>query len=321
MKMNSAPFEQLKKTIAGRCSRNVKLAPLTSWKIGGPADIFVQPGNIDELEETLKISSEFSIPLFVLGNGSNLLISDEGVRGIVIKMGGDFNSITVEKSRITAGASAILSLVVNEASRNGLTGLEFLAGIPGTVGGAVFMNAGSTERGINDYLKYVDVLTFSGKRVRYSSSDLKYGYRWTLFPEKCIITGVAFNLNGIDPEKSRQMVIEYLGRKRSTQPIGAHTAGCVFKNPPGILAGKIIDDLGLKGTREGDAEISRLHANHIINKGNATFRNILDLINRVQHEVFVNTGEKLTLEIKIIGKCSDKATLKLLETVSAENHE
>lgn len=248
----------------------VPLGPFTTMKVGGPAEYFVEPRDEDELARVLKVARECEVPVRVLGSGANLLVRDEGVRGAVIRL-----TRFTRREGLHVQAGYNLTKLVKETVAEGLAGLEVVAGVPASVGGAVRMNAGGRHGETSDSIRYVDIVTPEGERRRLAKSELGFRYRGNDLGAN-IVVGAGFTLRPDDGVRERYDAI--LGDKKKSQPLGTHNAGCMFKNPPGGSAGRIIDQCGLKGERVGGAHVSRKHANFIVNDGNATASDVLALV-------------------------------------------
>ncbi len=277
------------------------LAGHTSLGLGGPADIYAECNSFPELKAVLAQCRKDKFTFFIIGGGTNLLVKDGGYRGACIKLAGDFTGIELSGGLLSCGAGALLSKALSFAAEAGLSGLEKLAGIPGTVGGAVCGNAGTRQGEIKDAVASVSVIDgdFAEKMVPVSS--VKFGYRSSDIPGKgLIITGVKFKLVPGKPEEIKAISAAIIAERNKTQPKGK-SAGSVFKNPEGKAAGKLIDECGLKGLKVGGAEVSRLHANYIINSGTAA-SDVLDLIKTIKRVVQEKTGIALQEEIKIVGE-------------------
>jgi UDP-N-acetylmuramate dehydrogenase len=279
--------------------RNVWLKKHTSFRIGGPADYFVIPKNLKELNEALKFAEEKNLMVALMGAGTNLLVLDKGFRGLVIKLGGGISYIKVRGRTAWVGAGTYLSSLLQTLMRKGLGGLEFLAGIPGTVGGAVVMNAGAWGREIGKYVKSVRVLEKSGKERVLEGKQLKFGYRTSIFQKgKYLLVEVVFRLRKKRPSFIKRKMQEFLGKRKKSQPLGVPSAGSIFRNPPNGFAGKILEEAGCKGWRVGDAQVSHKHANFIINLGEAKARDVLQLMTKMQKAVKVKLEPELKLMVK-----------------------
>ncbi|MHC4870364.1 MAG: UDP-N-acetylmuramate dehydrogenase [Planctomycetota bacterium] len=285
----------------GKIEENIDLAPLTTWRIGGTAAWFAEPADQEELGRLLSIAEKNNIRVYILGGGSNLLISDEALNGLVISLKSElFNyiDVDVEKSEIKAGAGASFAKIINEAGANGFSGMEYFAGIPGTIGGAVLMNAGRKGHAIGLRVKEVSCFDYSGRFSVFSRKSLLFGYRESNLQDQ-VITSVRMEVRKDIPELIESRFKKNLDKKKETQPLDKFSAGCVFKNPPRMSAGELIDRAGCKGWKEGDAVVSPVHANFIINEGNATFADTMTLIEKVQKRVNSSFAIMLELEVKI----------------------
>ncbi|MGQ9603752.1 MAG: UDP-N-acetylmuramate dehydrogenase [bacterium] len=296
-------IEKQLQEVVGLVVRKDELMSLhTTLAIGGPCEFMLGVSNTKMLKHVLSIAKQYQVPFMVLGNGSNILVRDGGIPGFVIRLVGEFMEIDVESTTIRAGAGAILGEIVNCATSNGIGGLEFLAGIPGTLGGAVATNAGAKDLWISHRLKQVRVINDTLEEIVMKPDALSFGYRSSGIPESWIVTEATISGHACDVESARSEVQKYLDMRRRTQPIGERTAGCVFKNPPGDAAGRLIEKAGFKGLRKGAAQVSTIHANWIVNTGGATAREVLDLINEMRSRVKSLFNIDLDLEIRIIGK-------------------
>jgi len=250
------------------------LAPYTTMKVGGPADVFVEPRTPGELAATMRAARECDMPVRILGSGANLLIRDEGVRGVVVRL-----THFARRDGLHVQAGYLFHKLVKETAAEGLGGLECLAGIPAQVGGAIRMNAGGRHGDTSSAVKYVDVLTSDSELRRLSREEVGFRYRGTALGDAVVIAA-GFDLRPGDGVRERYE--EVLAQKKNSQPLGTHNAGCMFKNPPGGHAGRIIDECGLKGMRVGNAHVSERHANFIENDGGATAADILRLVEQIQ---------------------------------------
>jgi UDP-N-acetylmuramate dehydrogenase len=295
-------FEEIEQ-IAGVAARKDELLSLhTSFAVGGPCDLMVWVSNADALKQVLMLARSHSLPTTVLGKGSNVLVRDGGISGIVLRLVDEFTLIGTDGKHVRAGAGANLGEVVSKATAAGIGGLEFLAGIPGTVGGAAVTNAGSRDAWVSSRLTEVTLLTGDLVERSMRARDLSFGYRSSGIGPDWVVTGITLGGYSCPVEDARQKVEEYLDMRRSSQPAGERTAGCVFKNPPGDAAGRLIDEAGLKGVRVGGAEVSSVHANWIVNSGGATASEILRLIEEIRCRVRDTYGTELDLEINVIGR-------------------
>lgn len=280
------------------------MSQYTSFKAGGAADILVIPQDVSQLRKVLEFLRRENINHVVLGNGSNILVKDGGYRGVVIKMGEAFAAIRQEGDSLICGSGALLSAVSRNAAAAGLTGLEFASGIPGSIGGAVFMNAGAYGGEIVHVLQKVKVISKDGADEFYMDKDeLQMGYRHSVFHETGdIIVEVILALTPGDPEAIKAVIADFTERRNSKQPVSFPSAGSFFKRPEGYFAGKLIQDAGFKGLSVGGAQVSDLHSGFIINKGGATATDILQLMEMVQAGVLDKFGVRLEPEVRIIGE-------------------
>lgn len=274
----------------------------TTFRIGGNADCFVKPESIEEIKALTECAKRHGIAYYVLGNGSNMLISDEGYRGMIIRLGEEFSAITMQDNdMISVQAGAKLSRVGNEAAAKGLAGFEFASGIPGTVGGAVVMNAGAYGGEIKDIIVSATVLTQEGDVVTLSNDELELGYRTSIIQKKGYIVLLAvFKLEKGDEAQIRSRMKELAEKRREKQPLEYPSAGSTFKRPEGFFAGKLIADAGLKGFKVGGAQVSEKHAGFVINTGSATARDVIELTDEVKRKIKQIYGVELELEVKKI---------------------
>lgn len=281
---------------------NEMMSRHTTFRIGGPAGVFVTPRNEEELVAAVTVCREENAPYFILGNGSNLLVSDQGYDGVVIHIGSRMREITVEGTEITAQAGAMLSQVAHAALDHGLTGMEFAAGIPGSLGGACMMNAGAYGGEMSQILAGVRALSPEGDVVEIPVEQLHMSYRHSVMMEKAyIVLSAKIQLTEGDPEKILARMEELKAQRTSKQPLEFPSAGSTFKRPEGCFAGKLIMDAGLKGYRVGDAMVSEKHCGFVINAGNATAADVCGLISHVQQTVWDKFGKKLEPEIRFLG--------------------
>lgn len=304
--INIKEFKKRLSSIKGEIRYGEPMKNYTSFKIGGPADIMVFPQDLQDLANLLHIADEENVSLFILGKGTNILVKDGGIRGIVVNLQ-RFDKIMIEsedengEAVVFAEAGVSLSRLLNFTASHGLTGLEFAAGIPGSVGGAVFMNAGSFNGEIKDVIRQVRMMDLKGNVIEIDREDIRFGYRTARLP-KGIILGGSFALHKNNSKKIKDKITALIGSRKEKQPVGARSAGSVFKNPAKGFAGAMIESVGLKGYRIGDAEVSEKHANFIVNKGRAVAKDVIKLIKKVREKVRREKGVGLQLEIKIIGK-------------------
>ena len=296
------------KTLAGITGeKNVMLnEPMkkhTSFRTGGEADIFVSPDSIKSLKDVIKLFRENDIPFYIFGNGSNMLVSDRGIEGAVIHIGNGFSSIEVKENKITSGAGAILSAVSNAALENSLTGFEFASGIPGSFGGAVFMNAGAYGSEIKNVIKSVLVLNENLELEELSKDRLELGYRSSIFQKNnYIILGGTIELETGNKDNILSEMNELNAKRREKQPLNFASAGSTFKRPEGYFAGKLIEDSGLKGKKIGGAQVSEKHAGFIVNTGTATTDDIINLMDFCKKTVYEKFGVMIEPEVRITGR-------------------
>ena len=276
----------------------------TTFRIGGPAEVFVMPGNLEEMQRILEICRTEDLPYFILGNGSNLLVSDKGYRGAVIQIWKNMSEVSVEdETKIRAQAGAQLSKIASCALEQSLEGFEFAAGIPGCVGGAVVMNAGAYGGEMKDVLTSVRVMTEEGEIMELPAEKLGLGYRTSIIPEKrYIVLGAVISLTEGKKEEIKAQMDDLRQKRVSKQPLEYPSAGSTFKRPEGYFAGKLIQDSGLKGFTVGGAQVSEKHSGFVINKGNATAADVMELIRQVTAKVKEDTGVTMEQEVKQIGE-------------------
>lgn len=273
----------------------------TTYRVGGPAALWIEADSISDLAASLEILGEEGIEWVVLGKGSNILASDAGYEGAVIVLGRQFRRHDVDGERLRSGAGAPLAAIVQDAFRHGLAGFEFAVGIPGTVGGALAMNAGSRDEWIGTVVESVTLFS-PGEGLRaLGASEIRWGYRRTDLPQHGIIVEGTFRLRRDDVARIRRVMEASLSRRRHSQPLTLPSAGSVFANPQGDSAGRLIESLGLKGTRIGDACISDVHANFIVNLGGASASDIAQLVKLARDRVEEAYGTRLTPEIRFLG--------------------
>ena len=293
---------ELMDVLGARVRFDEPLAPYTSWKIGGPADAFAEVETTAELERIMRLLFKRKLPWFVLGSGSNLLVGDGGIPGIVLRLTGDFAAIDVSSTdevvTVRAGASASMPLVVAGGASAGAVGIGSLAGIPGSAGGALRMNAG-TDREIGEFVRDVWVQTPS--RPEAHAVTPQYFYRHTTLARDAVVARVTLDFPRGDPAVVREEMQGRLVRRKRTQPLQFPNAGSCFRNPPGDKAGRLIEAAGAKGWREGEAEVSELHANFIVNRGGAKAADVAALLARVRREVAGRFGVELELEVHFVG--------------------
>ena len=274
----------------------------TTFRIGGPADYFLLPSSSEEVKGILEICKEESLQYFILGNGSNLLVSDEGYRGVIIQLYRDYGGLTVEGTEIRAGAGVLLSQIAATARNESLTGFEFAGGIPGTLGGAVVMNAGAYGGELKDVLKEAVVMDREGNIFTVPVEKLAMGYRTSLVKTAgYLVLEVVISLKKGSQEEIRDTMKDLADRRISKQPLEYPSAGSTFKRPEGYFAGKLIMDAGLRGYQVGGAQVSEKHCGFVINKGNATAADVCRLMADVQAKVQEQFGVTLEPEVKFLG--------------------
>lgn len=283
--------------------RNEPMKRHTTFRIGGPADYYLCPHSAKEIQKVVEICREEKLPYFILGNGSNLLVSDQGYRGVVIQLWKNVSDIRVEGCLIHAKAGASLAKIAAEALEEGLTGMEFAAGIPGTLGGAVVMNAGAYGGEMKDILKKVLVMDQQGRIFTLEKKDLKLGYRTSAVKEKgYIVLAAVLELRPGDREEIRKLMEDLKQKRVEKQPLDLPSAGSTFKRPEGYFAGKLIMDAGLRGFSVGGAQVSEKHCGFVVNTGGASASDVLTLIREVQKRVREKFGVELETEVKFLGE-------------------
>jgi UDP-N-acetylmuramate dehydrogenase len=275
----------------------------TTWKIGGPADLFISVEDADQLQQTMQLLHQHRTPWVVIGRGSNTLVEDKGVRGAVIQLGKSFESFAVEGDKVSVGGAYSFIKLSVMVGKEGLTGLEYAGGIPGSVGGAVYMNAGAHGSDISRILQEAEVVFANGDVRVLQNSEFQFTYRHSLLHEQPgIVTKAVFALQEGDRKTIANAMANYKERRLRTQPLQMPCAGSVFRNPPGDFAARLIEEAGLKGTRVGDAEISTLHANFIVNHGHAKAADVLALMAQAQHTIEAKYNIKLVPEVLRVGE-------------------
>ena len=283
---------------------NAPMTEHTTFKIGGAADVLIFPSNVQEVAQIFKLIEEFKIPCTILGNGSNVLVLDNGIRGAVVKFSDKFfGNIRKDGTKIIAGAGAKLKDVSNFAAENNLSGMEFAVGIPGSIGGAVFMNAGAYDGEMKNVVTQVTAVSPFGELKTFSGESLDLGYRQSIFQTNGFaICEVELNLNYGNCDEIKNKMADFTQKRESKQPLELPSAGSTFKRPKGYFAGTLIDQTGLKGLRIGGAMVSEKHAGFVVNVGNATAADVLNLIEEVKRRVKEFHGVNLTPEVRIIGE-------------------
>lgn len=287
----------------GTVLQNEPMKKHTTFQIGGPADFFLIPGNDEELSALLKFCRAEQIPILIIGRGSNLLVRDKGIRGAVIQIGESFAYFAANGNQVNAGAGLSLIALSRKAAAEGLSGLEFAVGIPGTLGGAIVMNAGAYDGEMKDVVKNVAAMDSWGEKRVFTAPEADFGYRHSAFQKNgYIVLAVEMELAPGDKALIERKMADFTNRRVAKQPLSFPSAGSVFKRPPGHFAGPLIEKAGLKGMRIGGAEVSTLHAGWIINTGNATANDVLELIEVIRSRVLAQSGVLLEPELRIVGE-------------------
>lgn len=302
--MNSKFYNQLIEIIEEkRVLCDEPMSKHTTFRVGGPADYFVMPQNTEEVQKVVTLCRENSMPYYVLGNGSNLLVSDRGYRGVIVQIYKEMNRIQIEGTTIRVQAGALLSKIGSAALEAGLTGFEFASGIPGTVGGAVVMNAGAYGGETKDILKSATVLTPDGAVLTLYNEELELGYRTSVVAKNdYVVLEAEYELSPGEREAIRAKMDELKVQRVTKQPLEFPSAGSTFKRPEGYFAGKLIQDAGLRGFAVGGAQVSEKHCGFVINKGGATAADICELIQQVSDRVMQEFGVRLEPEVKMLGE-------------------
>ena len=279
------------------------MAKHTSFRIGGPADVLAQPADEAELAALLKRAGEHAVPVTLVGNGSNLLVRDKGIRGLVIKLSNSFSDMKALGNELTFGSGISLAMASKKAASLSLSGLEFAVGIPGTIGGAVYMNAGAYDGEMAKVVTSVRVMDREGKISELKASELAFAYRHTALQNSgLIVTSVTCVLQPDEADAIAAKMADFSQRRISKQPLELPSAGSMFKRPPGYFAGTLIDQTGLKGYTVGGAQVSTKHAGFVVNVGGATAQDVLQLISDVQSKVFAAHGVRLEPEVLVLGE-------------------
>ena len=275
----------------------------TTFRIGGPADCLILPASMEDVAFVFQCLKRHDIPFVILGNGSNVLVLDKGIRGAVIKFNSPISAIRKKKNTLTAGAGALLRDVSEFAAENNLSGMEFACGIPGSIGGAVFMNAGAYDGEMKNIVSAVRAISPKGEIVQFTANELDFGYRHSIFQENgCAICEVDLTLAPGNAAEIKEKIAGFTERRESKQPLEMPSAGSTFKRPEGHYAGTLIEQTGLKGFTVGGAQVSDKHAGFIVNAGDATAKDVLELIRQVQDRVFEKHHVKLFPEVRILGE-------------------
>jgi len=294
-------LEELRGKVRGKVLSHEPMARHTSFKIGGPADLLVVPEDVGDLRAALAFARSQQIPVRVLGGGSNTLVRDGGIRGMVVVLSA-FQELAREDNEVTAGAGVRVSRLLAFCSRQGLGGLEILSGVPGTVGGAVWGNAGAWGGATADHLVRVQLVTREGAERILAREVIPFRYRFSGLPEGAVLTRATFALVPGNPTAIRQQISRWLVRRNATQPVEFRSAGSIFKNPPRDYAGRLVEAAGVKGTRIGGAMISEKHGNFFVNLGGARAADVLALVALAQERVRATAGVDLEPEIQVVGE-------------------
>lgn len=275
----------------------------TTFRIGGSADVMTMPNTEEEIVEIIALSNKHNIPYTIVGNGSNILVTDKGIRGLVIKIAENFSDVQIEGNLVYAQSGARLTAISRKIYEAELTGFEFASGIPGTVGGGVYMNAGAYDSEMKNVIKTVRVLDKTGNVIELSNEEMHFGYRKSrAMEDSLIILSVVIELKQGDKAAIKAKIDDFTNKRVTKQPVSEFSAGSTFKRPEGHFAGKLIEETGLRGYTIGHAKISEKHCGFVINKGDSTCEDMLEFIQKVKHKVYEKTGVKLEEEIKIIGE-------------------
>jgi len=303
-------FEKLRHKLGDKVSSDVSLSPYLTWRVGGIARVFALPETLSDLRIVFEEVKEAEIPYFVLGRGSNLLVADSGFDGIVIKLSGSFRKIVVDGLELRAGGAASLPALVHATTRRDLGDLTFAAGIPGSLGGAVTLNAGAFGKSVGETIKEVIIYNHKGELESFPASKISFGYRECSLAQQGIIVEATLKLNRADPIRIKSDLKRYFRNRSETQPLAYRSAGSVFKNPPDFFAGKLIEGTGCKGLKIGQAQVSSKHANFIINLGGASAESIYHLMVKVQKEVYEQKGIFLEPEVTILGQFEEPLVVR-----------
>ncbi len=293
---------------AGHIWKDEPMKKHTTFRIGGPADFFAAPESEEAICETVRLCRKEKVPFYIIGNGSNLLVSDRGFRGVILQIFRNHSEVSFEGELVTAKSGVLLSTLAKQALARGLSGLEFASGIPGTLGGAVMMNAGAYGGEIKDVLQWARVLTAEGEIRKLDVDELEMGYRTSVVEKKrYIVLEACIRLAPADPRLILERMEELKEQRVSKQPLDVPSAGSTFKRPEGYFAGKLIMDAGLRGYSRGGAQVSEKHCGFLVNKGNASAADVRGLIREVQDIVYRKYGVMLEPEIRMIGEFEDEA--------------
>ena len=301
--MNQSFYDKLNNVIEkDSILTNELMSRHTTFRVGGPADFFVTPKTKEDVRDVIRVCKEVGMPYYIIGNGSNLLVSDAGYRGVIVQIYKEMNEVKVEGDLVKAQAGALLSGIAAKALGAELSGFEFASGIPGTIGGACVMNAGAYGGEMKDVLEFVTVLTGEGKIIELGRNELELGYRTSVIAKKgYIVLGAVLKLERGDGEKIKTYMDELKEKRVTKQPLEYPSAGSTFKRPEGYFAGKLIEDAGLRGFQVGGAQVSEKHCGFVINRDHATAADIMELMRQVQIRVKENSGVDLEPEVKRLG--------------------
>ena len=294
-------METLSTMTKGSFLKDEAMAKHTSYRIGGPANAYITPRDKDDLSQILQFANQHEIATYFVGSGSNLLVADEGIDGLVITLGKSLKHLEITGATVFAESGVMLGKMVKECIGLNLSGVESMIGVPGTLGGALVMNAGAFGGEISNYLKHVTVMQMDGQEKQYQPGDISFSYRHSTFPDDEIVISAEFELIQSDKETVQEKRAVASGGRKATQPLKFRSAGSVFKNPKEGAAGYYIDQAGLKGTKVGDAEISPIHANFFVNHGKAKASDVVALIRLARETVHDKFGIMLDLEVKPLG--------------------
>ncbi len=297
-------LDAVARAVRGEVFRDAPLATRTAVRVGGPADLLVRPADPDDLTAALRACRDLGLPMLVLGGGANLLVADRGVRGVVVRLPPGFGDESAHAETLVLSAGAPTSRLVSRAQQRGLVGCEFIAGIPGTLGGTVAMNAGTRTGEMKDVVRRVELATAGGPGW-VDAAALSFGYRTAHLPPGAVVTRVELALRPGDVAASAAAMRADVERRRATQPLSQPTFGSTFRNPPGEYAGRLIEAVGLKGHRIGNAQWSEIHANFVVNLGGASARDVLALVNLARRRVAERFGVVLEPEVRLVGEFAE----------------
>ncbi len=287
----------------GRIAAEEPMSAHTTFQTGGAVEVFAEPADMDELKKTLGLLKSKGEHFYLIGNGSNLLVSDKGLRGVAIHLAKGFGDICIEGNTLICGASATLSQIARAALAHSLTGFEFAAGIPGSLGGAIVMNAGAYDGEMKQVVKSVTLMNYEGETVKKSAEEMRFSYRHSLLKEEqLIVLEAEIVLQKGDAEKIKEKMDDLAARRREKQPLEYPSAGSTFKRPKGYFAAKLIQDAGLRGFCVGDAQVSEKHCGFVVNKGSASSADIYALIKEVQKRVKASAGVDIETEVICLGE-------------------